>query len=178
MRESPSVRDYEAVDSRGRRIAGPSKSYSDMKRAAGTGGHVKYVRPEVAAPRGGAQAAGQRYAEQQIKSTHFDDWVRDQLIEASKMPPEDVIPLETPEDARKIARRMLQQLEWDAKRDSRDVDIPEGQEEVFWRGFHKYCMDAVPWLADELLTLNREMRGAAEARPRPKAKRSARKKRR
>jgi hypothetical protein len=262
-RPGTSVRDYEAVDNRGRRIAGPSKSYSDMKRAAGTAGVVKFVRPgaraeeakqgpggygeanikrwmrthvaeyvdpqtgevnitklaedaayeasrsewlddpnhpiwdwaiEAAelynpnarvrrpgaseAKRGSAQAAGEQYAEKQIKSTHFDDWVRDQLIEASKMPEDQVLPLETPDDARKIARRMLQQLEWDAKRDSGDADVPEGQEEAFWRGFHKYCMEAVPWLADELLTLNREMRGAAEVRARPKAKRSARKKRR
>lgn len=111
--------------------------------------------------RGGAEAAGKRYAEQQIKSEHFDNWVRDQLAEAASMPEDQVVPLETPDDARKIARAMMQELEHDAKRQApRDNIIPEGKEAEFWRGFHKYCMDSVPWLADELLTLKREMAGA------------------
>jgi len=42
-RPGTSVRDYIAIDSRGRTIAGPSKSYSDMKQAAGGGGTVKFV---------------------------------------------------------------------------------------------------------------------------------------
>lgn len=45
------VRDYEAVDNRGRHIAGPFKSYGDAKSAAGPAGHVKYVRPGVSEAR-------------------------------------------------------------------------------------------------------------------------------
>lgn len=37
------VRDYEAVDNRDRHIAGPFKSYSDARSAAGTAGVVKFV---------------------------------------------------------------------------------------------------------------------------------------
>jgi len=44
------VRDYEAIDSHGRRIAGPFKSYSDAKHAAGTAGVVQYVRPGARRP--------------------------------------------------------------------------------------------------------------------------------
>ena len=47
-RKSRTVRDYEAVDNRDRRIAGPFKHYGDAKTAAGPGGHVKYVRPRKA----------------------------------------------------------------------------------------------------------------------------------
>jgi hypothetical protein len=39
------VRDYIAVDRRGHTIAGPFKSYSDAKHAAGTAGVVQFVRP-------------------------------------------------------------------------------------------------------------------------------------
>lgn len=128
--------------------------------------HARNSETRVEAPRrGGAETAGKQYAEQQIKSEHFDNWVRDQLAEAASMPEDQVVPLETPDDARKIARAMFQELEHDAKRQApRDNIIPEGQDEAFWRGFHKYCMDSVPWLADELLTLKREIRGATEAR--------------
>jgi hypothetical protein len=43
-REPHLARDYIAVDTRGRTIAGPFKSHSDAKHAAGVGGHVEYVR--------------------------------------------------------------------------------------------------------------------------------------
>jgi hypothetical protein len=42
-RPGASVRDYIAVDNRGRTIAGPFKSFSDAKSAAGGGGTVKFV---------------------------------------------------------------------------------------------------------------------------------------
>lgn len=44
MHDGQVARDYIAVDTRGRTIAGPFKSYSDAKGAAGPGGHVEYVR--------------------------------------------------------------------------------------------------------------------------------------
>jgi hypothetical protein len=193
-RPGTSVRDYEAVDNRGRRIAGPSKSYSDMKRAAGTGGHVKFVRPGASeAKRGGdtrglkqAEAAGNKYGFEQIESDHFRDWVFDQLIEASKMDPDQVLPLETKADAMKIAGNMLQQLGWDTRRDLRANDIERmagngdpAYADAFYEGFDHALESSKDWLADELLEMKSQIRSrTSEARRRPKAKRSARKKQR
>jgi len=97
-----------------------------------------------------AQAAGEKYAVVQIQTEHFDNWVRDQLIEASKMPEDQVLPLETPDDARKIARNMLQQLEWDIKRDadvateleSYGVEVTRETEQAFFKGVHKALQDS------------------------------------
>jgi hypothetical protein len=194
-RPGTTVRDYEAVDNRGRRIAGPSKSYSDMKRAAGTAGVVKFVRPGASeAKRGGrskstpeehAYAAGEKYGQDQIRSDHFLDWVYDQLVEASKMPPDQVNPLETKADALEISRKMFQQLVWDAQREGAaqealGSDATREEIHAFYEGFRGACDTSREWLADELLTKKRELEGnrASEARRRPKAKRSARKKRR
>lgn len=44
------VRDYLAIDSRDRPIAGPFKSYSDARQAAGTGGAVQFVPTGRSAP--------------------------------------------------------------------------------------------------------------------------------
>jgi hypothetical protein len=49
-REGHSVRDYLAIDSRDRPIAGPFKSYSDARQAAGTGGAVQFVPTGRSAP--------------------------------------------------------------------------------------------------------------------------------
>jgi hypothetical protein len=49
-REGHSVRDYIAIDSRDRTIAGPFKSYSDARQAAGTGGAVQFVPTGRSAP--------------------------------------------------------------------------------------------------------------------------------
>ncbi len=59
-RPGTSVRDYEAVDNHNRHIAGPFKSYSDAKSAAGPGGHVKYVRPGMGEARRGSVKADPR----------------------------------------------------------------------------------------------------------------------
>lgn len=45
------VRDYEAIDRRDRVIAGPFKSYSDAKNAAGTAGSVRFVPSKRTPPR-------------------------------------------------------------------------------------------------------------------------------
>lgn len=110
-----------------------------------------------------AEAAGEQYADSQINSEYFSDWVRDQLREASKLPEDQVLPLETETDALVIAGKMLQQLEWDTKRDLRSSDIPGDDPAAFFVGFHKACEDARPWLAEELLTLKGEM-GLREGR--------------
>jgi hypothetical protein len=68
------------------------------------------------------------------------------------MDPSTVLPLETRADARVIARNMLKQLEWDTKR-----DLNESKE--FFKGFSDTLRMNDAWLADELLEINREMRG-------------------
>jgi hypothetical protein len=94
----------------------------------------------------GAEARGAEYAQDQLENGYFMDWVREQLAEAARMPPEDVLPLETKRDAIVIAKNMLQDLEWDAKRDLQEDD-------AFWRGFRKALDGSREWLADELLEI-------------------------
>jgi hypothetical protein len=178
-----SVRDYIAVDRRGRTIAGPFKSYGDAKNAAGTAGVVQYVRPGASearrrrAPKQGqspeerAYAAGEQYGQDQIGSDHFLDWVYDQLVEASKMPADRVLPLKTQADALEIARNMFQQFIWDAQRqgaaqEALGSDATRDEIHAFYEGFRGACDTSREWLADELLTKKRELEpGATETRP-------------
>ena len=86
-----------------------------------------------------AEKAGADYAEEQVGSEHFRDWVYDQMIEADRMrkaDPDSVVPLESMADARRVARNMLQQLEWDTKRqmDSREILELSGAKGVFDSG--------------------------------------------
>jgi hypothetical protein len=130
-----------------------------------------------------AEAAGEEYAMEQLGApeghglggTFFMDWVHEQIIEASRMDPSTVLPLETKADAKVIARNMLQQLVWDVKRDldGHDIarligiDIAEREDiSAFFEGFEKVTDASRDWLADELLEINREMRGegVSEAR--------------
>jgi hypothetical protein len=95
------------------------------------------------------------------------DWVREQLAEASRMDPSTVLPLETKADAKVIAHNMLQQLEWDTKRDLAPreiasligVDVTEREDiKEFFEGFRN-ALDSAYWLPEELLEINRELRG-------------------
>lgn len=56
--------------------------------------------------------AGARYAKEQFESDYFMTWYREQVYESFWMDPSKVLPLETMDDARVIARNMLQELEW------------------------------------------------------------------
>lgn len=107
------------------------------------------------------ERAGVTYAADQIEGDHFMSWVRDQMYEASQMDPSQVLPLETKADAKVIARNMLQQLEWDVKR-----DLNESPD--FFKGFSEYLdrTDVIDWLADEVLSINEELRsgGTEEAK--------------
>ena len=86
-------------------------------------------------------------------------------------PPEDVLPLETKQDAMVIARNMLRDLEQDAKRDLQE-------DAAFWSGFRKALDGSREWLADELLQIKGEMGGEMrEARRAPKARRPVRRRR-
>lgn len=129
--------------------------------------------PRKATPKN-AEAAGEQYAESQIESSYFQDWVRDQLAEAAQMPPSDVLPLEDKHDAKIIAKNMLQQLEWDTKkglgdREMKDLigaDVTPSAHDAFYVGFKKACDAARDGLADELLTIKGEMGGVKEDRRR------------
>ena len=149
-----------------------------------------------------AAKAGTDYAHEQVGSPHFSDWVSDQIAEVEEMrkrDPSSVIPLETPADARKVARNMLQQLEWDTKRqlDSREILEMSGATGVFGAGSDDWVRDTYgitrqdvtsaffdafdeqlksestrQWLTDEVLTRSEEIRGvpASKARRQPAAR--------
>jgi hypothetical protein len=108
-------------------------------------------------PTEAAHKAGEHYVLDQIQSTYFHDWVRDQMFEAEEMrqrDPNSVIPLESPSDFRKVARNMLQQLGWDIRRDLRPQNIPSidatssAEVEAFWEGLDDKLHD--PVIVDEL----------------------------
>lgn len=108
-----------------------------------------------------AELAGEQYANDQITgSDYFMDWVRSQLLEASRLDPSTVLPLETKSDAMVIARNMLRQLEEDTKRglDPREIASLIGVESTthedvkdFFKGFRSALDESRDWLADELL---------------------------
>jgi len=157
------VRDYIAVDPRDRQVAGPFKHYSDARKEAdNAGGIVKFVpsrtvRAPSAAHRRtarGAEARGEQYAQNQLQGEYFQNWIREQLLEASRMDPSQVLPLETKRDATVIARNMLQDLEQDAKR---NLD----EDAAFWKGFRSALDSSREWLADELLQIKSEMGGGS-----------------
>lgn len=127
----------------------------------------------------GAKAAGREYAQDQVQGEHFMDWVRDQLLEASKMPPDKVLPLETKDQAKRIAANMLQQLGWDIQRNVRRNDLPPehaDNSDEYFAGIGEYLHDpkVVDWLADELLEIKSEMKGAVEVNEAAKPGRRAR----
>jgi hypothetical protein len=116
-----------------------------------------------------AEAAGAQYADEQVQSDHFRDWVGDQLVEAKEMQrrdPSSVFPIETAADRKKLARNMLQQLEWDTKRqlDTREIlELTGGASEderavvsAFYKGFGEALRKPtmVDWLAEEVIEPN------------------------
>lgn len=126
-----------------------------------------------------AEAAGAQYAQDQLKSDYFANWILDQLYEASRMDPKDVLPLETKQDAMEIAKNMLQQLQWDTSRDLEPREIARligvddtSREDVkeFFKGFRETLNMNRTWLADELLELKGQMRdgGVSEAKRKPR----------
>lgn len=116
---------------------------------------------------------GAAYAHEQIKGDYFQDWVRQQLAEAARMPPDKVLPLKTKADAQVIARNMLQDLKHDIGRDldTREIlhmsdvsEDPGNAGRVFMNGVSD-TLDAASvrdWLAEELLEINDEMRRGGE----------------
>src|SRR5208282_1545895 len=105
-----------------------------------------------------AEKAGADYAHEQLAGSYFQDWVWEQMVEAERMRkenPDSVIPTDTPAGARKVARNMLQQLEWDTKRelDITAVGFEAGDAKEVFAGFdeelHKPV--TVEWLTDIIL---------------------------
>lgn len=93
-----------------------------------------------------AEKAGANYAQDQVDGSYFRDWVWEQMVEGEEMrkrDPDSVIPLETPSDAKKLARSMLQELEWDTKRDMETHTILElsGAKGVFDSGSADWVRD-------------------------------------
>ena len=108
-----------------------------------------------------ATAAGTQYAEDQIQSDHFSDWVRDQISEGEQLRRrgEDVI-----DDTDQIARNMLQQLKWDIMR---DLDVPRefaGNDEAvqaYAQGIRNVLEgeSARTWLSEEIKYIQEERAG-------------------
>lgn len=78
-----------------------------------------------------AERAGKRYAEEQVESDYFQEWVREHMYEGEKLRPEEVARgLETETVARdrhaaeRLAKNMLQQLRWDIEQgiDTSEID--------------------------------------------------------
>src|SRR5271170_4892625 len=80
-----------------------------------------------------AENAGEKFADDQLTSDQFSDWIFDQLREAREMEREDpdlivrgfdtqTIAKSLPA-AKKLARRMLEQLRWDISRDVSDSEV-------------------------------------------------------
>src|SRR5271155_493718 len=128
-----------------------------------------------------AEQAGIRYAGEQTGSDHFMNWVGDQMTEAKEMQrrdPSSVFPIETKADRKKLARNMLQQLEWDTKRqlgadeileltgtgseigaetwDRTARDIKREIVSAFYKGFNEALHEdaLVNWLAGEIEAIN------------------------
>jgi len=151
-------------------------------KVAGRGRRVRgVVRAPSFAPQSnaseGAEAAGEQYASDQLQGDYFMDWVREQMLEASRAKPSEMLPLETKSDALVIAKNMLQQLLWDTQRglEKREMDDllgavgVQGSDETataFYEGFKKTLDASRDWLADELLQIKQEMRSSrvSEAR--------------
>jgi hypothetical protein len=140
-----------------------------------------------------AAKAGADYAMEQVDGEHFRDWVYDQMLEAERMrkaDPSSVFPADTPAGAKRAARNMLQQLEWDTKRqmDQREIIDLSGAKGVFESGSVSWVKDtygitvhdvtsaffdsfvetlnspsAREWLAEEVLTRIQELRGGSES---------------
>jgi hypothetical protein len=134
----------------------------------------KTVREHDEDPPPDAEAAGAQYAQEQLESNYFMDWVREQLREASRMDPDKVLPLETQQDAMEIAKNMLQQLQWDTQRDldgrqiARLIGVDSTSHEdvkEFFKGFRDTLSMNREWLAGELLEIKGEMGGGRTEEP-------------
>lgn len=115
----------------------------------------------------GAEAAGRQYAEQQIESDYFQQWMYEQMVEGDRMrraDPSSVMPLETDADYQKLARNMMQQLYWDTSRDMDPREIDEltggGSRKEFFDGFRAklYEPETLKWVAGIVKEMDQHLR--------------------
>ena len=118
-----------------------------------------------------AHKAGTDYAHEQIGSPYFLEWVHEQMAEAERMrqaDPNSVIDASTPAGARKVAKNMLQQLEWDTKRELNmtTVGLEHGDAKAFYEGFAEQLRQTstVEWLTDIILRTEEDMRGGRRSK--------------
>ena len=118
-----------------------------------------------------AHKAGAGYAHEQIGSPYFLEWVHEQMAEAERMrqaDPNSVIDASTPAGARKVAKNMLQQLEWDTKRELNmtTVGLEHGDAKAFYEGFAEQLRQTstVEWLTDIILRTEEDMRGGRRSK--------------
>lgn len=118
-----------------------------------------------------AHKAGADYAHEQLAGSYFQDWVWEQTAEAERMrqaDPNSVIDASTPAGARKVANNMLQQLEWDTKRelDMTTVGLEHGDAKAFYEGFTEQLRQTstVEWLTDIILRTEEDMRGGRRSK--------------
>ncbi len=93
-----------------------------------------------------AAKAGADYAHEQVNGDYFRDWVYEQVAEAERMRRQDpgsVFPSDTPDGAKRAAKNMLQQLEWDTERqmDAREILELSGASGVFGAGSADWVRD-------------------------------------
>lgn len=141
-----------------------------------------------------AAKAGADYAHEQVNGDHFRDWVAEQVAEAERMRRQDpgsVFPSDTPDGAKRAAKNMLQQLEWDTERqmDAREILELSGASGVFGAGSADWVRDTYgitqgevtgaffsafrealrapavrQWLADMVLETNEQVRGVPKGK--------------
>lgn len=124
-------------------------------------------------PRGGTLRApsdsdehdGEQYAQDQLESDYFQNWIWEQMADGAKLAPEARIPLETPADLKRLARRMLQDLEFDT-RSQQDYSAE------FFKGMRQRLNDqsTIDWLAEELQHIDEQIRTPRAPTPAPKKK--------
>jgi hypothetical protein len=122
-----------------------------------------------------AERAGEKYAEDQVESDYFQEWVREHMYEGEKLRPEEVAPgLETETVARdkraaeRLAKNMLQQLRWDIEQgiDTSEIDealldagieAPRSKMQrvgpAFWEGLRSKLESTLvrDWLAQDVI---------------------------
>lgn len=121
-----------------------------------------------------AERAGEQYAQEQVAGDYFQDWVREQLAEGEQLrreEPDKFIAINSPRGASDVAKNLLQQLDWDTRRDM-DASViaelvgAEGPEvtRAFFRGFSAALREPATrqWLADIVLDVGKEIAGGRQ----------------
>lgn len=97
------------------------------------------------------ESRGEAYADEQLASPYFMDWSWGQMVEGAKLPPDQRLT-----DMRQIAKNMLQDVEYDTRR-----DLSETRE--FFEGFRRRlkAKETIDWLAEELGEMQAQIGGTS-----------------